>query len=643
MSALRKARLALQENTHDDDGDDSDDGDDAAAHSNPFDGLEVEEIVVSTKPKQQQQQKQKQQTHQKQREQQPKLKKAKQPTQPTQHTATQVKVDAPVQVVVDEPLTADQAEPSLLASKPELLAEMSSASAAAASSSSSSTSSLLVHERFLNADAELRRLFGSATIDAANAERASRVHPLDQDRARAQLIQRRGAAPTARPSLAALRARAFLLVRVQSSWPRAEPAVSMQLVSTEGGVKFFKLHYHRAYRKLQRRFFACVNTGDPSAVFSVLRTEPFHMASLLQLANLSVRASDMPNASEYIERLLHAFECVRHPDFSFSDGSSRLLYVHEENRCVLHAIFRYVGLLGRRGAVRAAFEFSKLLLNLDPSDPLAILVLLDHYALRAKQFGALECIYRDAALSSHRLDMLVNFRFSTALAAFLRRRKVDGVAVDADEADALLQGALRRFPHAVVELLSRNGKPTDADQVLQNPVFALDTTHLPSLQHLVTLFAERNHDLWRSSDVVKWVLQNAAVVAGEAKTGALAAEEALVDDEYDGAYNRFAHLALSDFSDQIDQLPEDVAAQLRNGARMFHNFRAVGARRVRVDPKMTCIELFFRTLLMCWRLPPNAPARDADDDDDDSDSDDGDKDALGGDGDDGDDDGDDDE
>jgi hypothetical protein len=98
-----------------------------------------------------------------------------------------------------------------------------------------------------------------------------------------------------------------------------------------------------------------------------------------------------------------------------------------------------------------------------------------------------------------------------------------------------------------------------------------------------------------------------------------------VDEHYDGDCNRFAHLTLTDFSDHIDQLPEDVAAQLRNGARMYANFRAVGPRRVRIDPRMTAIGLFLRTLLMPWLPTPNAPAVDSDDESSSDDGDDNDK------------------
>jgi hypothetical protein len=469
--------------------------------------------------------------------------------------------------------------------------------------------SLRVNDRSLNAETELRRLFGNATVDEAIAERtASRMHPNDP-RLRSQ-----------RPSLASVRSRIYCMVTVRAEWPKVDAHISMKLLKTQGDVSFFKLKWHRAYRKLQRLYFECVNSGDPNAVHAVLREEPFHMDSLLQLANLSVRASDMPNAADYCERVLYTFEAVRHESWTFDGNVPPALFARGESP-VHHAIFRYIHLLGRRGCQRTAFEYCKLLLTMDPSDPLAILALMDYFALRSKQFAALDRTANDVTLVHHQLDLLVNWSYSQALAAFRRRQANDSVR-DGPDADTLLQRALQTFPHAIVELLSRNGKAPDG--ALQHPHFALDTTHLPSLQHLVKLYAERNHDLWRGADILKWVLANAAVVLAQSQDdpATVRAREAIVDEHYDGDCNRFAHLTLTDFSDHIDQLPEDVAAQLRNGARMYANFRAVGPRRVRIDPRMTAIGLFLRTLLMPWLPTPNAPAVDSDDesssDDDDN-------------------------
>jgi hypothetical protein len=70
--------------------------------------------------------------------------------------------------------------------------------------------SLRVNDRSLNAETELRRLFGNATVDEAIAERtASRMHPNDP-RLRSQ-----------RPSLASVRSRIYCMVTVRAEWPKS--------------------------------------------------------------------------------------------------------------------------------------------------------------------------------------------------------------------------------------------------------------------------------------------------------------------------------------------------------------------------------------------------------------------------------------
>ncbi len=70
--------------------------------------------------------------------------------------------------------------------------------------------------------------------------------------------------------------------------------------------------------------------------------------------------------------------------------TGRLDYHRLENRIVYMTLYRHIQNLGRRGACRAALEFSKLLLAVSPdTDPMCVLLFIDHYALRAKEYAVL--------------------------------------------------------------------------------------------------------------------------------------------------------------------------------------------------------------------------------------------------------------
>lgn len=57
------------------------------------------------------------------------------------------------------------------------------------------------------------------------------------------------------------------------------------------------------------------------------------------------------------------------------------------NRTFGNCLVKYIDILGRKGCARTALEVCKFLLNLDPlNDPFGVLLRIDFYAIRAKEF-----------------------------------------------------------------------------------------------------------------------------------------------------------------------------------------------------------------------------------------------------------------
>ena len=57
------------------------------------------------------------------------------------------------------------------------------------------------------------------------------------------------------------------------------------------------------------------------------------------------------------------------------------------NRVLAECLIKYIDILGRKGCNRTAFEFCKFLLALDPlTDPYGVLLRLDFYTIRAKEY-----------------------------------------------------------------------------------------------------------------------------------------------------------------------------------------------------------------------------------------------------------------
>lgn len=101
---------------------------------------------------------------------------------------------------------------------------------------------------------------------------------------------------------------------------------------------------------------------------------------------------------------------------------------------------------------RTSLEFCKLLLSLDPDgDPLAVVLLIDFYALKAKEY---EWFIEFCELwdTSRNLTQLPNIAYSLALAHFRLGNK---------DADTLLEKALMMFPGVLMPLLEKCSIQTD--------------------------------------------------------------------------------------------------------------------------------------------------------------------------------------
>lgn len=126
-------------------------------------------------------------------------------------------------------------------------------------------------------------------------------------------------------------------------------------------------------------------------------------------------------ATEVIERALYALETYLHPCFSLTSGNCHLDYRYRENRAFFLLLFKYARGLEARACTRTAFEIAKLLWNLNPyMDPLAMVLVMDYYAIRAKQYSWLIDFYEEHN-KRRNLSQLPNMAYSYALALFLQQ------------------------------------------------------------------------------------------------------------------------------------------------------------------------------------------------------------------------------
>ncbi|KAF9416918.1 Transcription factor 25 [Podila epigama] len=336
---------------------------------------------------------------------------------------------------------------------------------------------LAVDTRFLDADAEMKKMFGARVVNS-------------------EIRDRRYAKATKKA----------LLAQPRGTWPvRKATGLSMEVVdSVEENVTTFKIVHSEWYQRTQLKFLGAVASYDPNNLVALLRESPFHIDSLLQLSEVSKHNGDNSLAGEFIEQALYAFEKSFHSLFNIASGSVRLSFMHVENRSFFLAIHRHIQFLGRRGCWRTAFEFNKLLLSLDPfRDELGALLSIDFYALKAQEYNYLKRLY-ERLKNNYHLDRLPNFVYSIAMAQF-HLESAEGK--DHAESSKLLQRAILLFPTAVPLLADQGGFSVDSE--MAHNVAFYPTKDLPNCLDLyIHLFVSRNFALWKEPEVISWLKTN---------------------------------------------------------------------------------------------------------------------------------------
>ena len=383
---------------------------------------------------------------------------------------------------------------------------------------------LLVHHKHLNPYNELKKIFGSKTIQAEQNNR--------RNRGRSGHLKK------------------TWLVSPRDTWPPINKSgLSMSLdhtIESTSNVQYFMYEHSPSYRQVQLKFLKAVESLNPESIVNVINAHSYHVDASLQLAELCKLSEDLAMAAEFTERALYCLECAFHPLFNVTTALCRLDYRKQQNRALFITLFKHLTFVGGRACYRTSLEFCKLLLSLDPEgDPLAVVLSLDHYALRAREY---EWFIEFCNLwdSTRNLTQLPNIAYSLALAHFhMGNRTV---------ASELLQNALIMFPGVLTALLDKCGIKTD-EQVQSHDFFnskaAVSTP--PALEKLQNLYVARSFCLWKEADLLPWLQENVHVVLTrvDSKDDYVKYCEVKRSKRYEGKLpkNILRHIILSDIKD----------------------------------------------------------------------------------------------
>lgn len=367
-----------------------------------------------------------------------------------------------------------------------------------------------IEPRYLNANNEMRRLFGNVVLenfdqpaDAGAGRRRDRNRQMID---LAQALTGRYSPASRGLSLGGVTQRKNVLMQGKDEWPRA-PSGGLGM-ETEGsystGETLYKLVHNTTYQDVQRQFELCVESMDPQRMIGHLQYNPYHISTLLQVSEIAKHQGDHAVSADLMERALFNIGRSVHSSFAkrLKDGEARLDFIHAENRELWLVGWRYISNLGMKGTWRTAYEWSKLLLSLDDSDPYCMKLLIDHLALRGREYAQFVEMCTQTRFSRDWED-LPNIQCSLVM-AYLRLNKPK-------ECREQLQRAMSRYPW----VFSRLAQELDLQHVPQAIWGKMPPTGSHEL--LMELYIARAKDLWNTPEAVALIMEVADSISGEAE------------------------------------------------------------------------------------------------------------------------------
>ncbi|PYH29675.1 transcriptional repressor TCF25 family protein [Aspergillus neoniger CBS 115656] len=365
---------------------------------------------------------------------------------------------------------------------------------------------LAIDPRCLNATNEMRKLFGNVVLENFDQDTGSGRR---RDRGRetldlGQALTGRYSPASRGQSLAGVTQRRNVLMQGRDEWPRSPSGgLGMELVEKlQNGSTMYKIVHNSSYTDVQRQFDMCVESMDPQRMIHLLQYNPYHISTLLQVSEIAKHQGDHAVSADLLERALFNIGRSAHSSFSnlVKQGQAKLDFVHMENRELWLVGWRYIANLGMKGTWRTAYEWAKLLLSLNETDPYCIRLLIDHLALRGREYAHFVDLCTQTRLSKE-WEALPNIQCSLAL-AYLRLNKPK-------ECREQLRRAMSRYPWVFCKM----AQELDIQPMPKRIWGKMPPTDAHEL--FTELYISRAKDLWNTPEAVSLIVEVADTLPDE--------------------------------------------------------------------------------------------------------------------------------
>lgn len=342
---------------------------------------------------------------------------------------------------------------------------------------------------------EMRGLFGNIALEDQSRTRTQPTRRRDQNLQGGVDLQTALSGRYNRASqgkeLGALAKRRNCFSQGKEEWPLATSGgLSMEALPVTTFSKHYNFVHNQQYKAANNEFRRAVESMQAEAMIGLLQTYPYHVSCLLQVSEIAKHQGDSSLSGDLLERALFTLGRSVHSSFpaAMREGISRLDFNKPANRELYLTVWRYIRNLEQRGTWKTAFEWSKVLLQLDTtSDPFGVTLMIDQMALRGRQHEQFLSLVSDSAYGpawSH----LPNICISKTL-ALLRASKPR-------EARQQLALAMHRYPYILSALAS-------AIEVSPMPKSIWGKIPSTDAEKLYTeLYVSRAKDLWNTPETI---------------------------------------------------------------------------------------------------------------------------------------------
>ncbi|KAI7976943.1 hypothetical protein EIK77_002064 [Talaromyces pinophilus] len=349
---------------------------------------------------------------------------------------------------------------------------------------------LAIEPKSLNAINEMRKLFGNVVLESFEEQNAGSGRRRERQREMIDLgkaLSGRYSPASRGQSLAGVTMRKNILMQGKDEWPRTTSGgLGMELVQRlPDGSSQYRIVHNKAYQDVQMQF-------DMS----------YHISTLLQVSEIAKHQSDHAVSADLLERSLFNIGRAAHSSFNtqLQEGKAKLDFMLTENRELWLTVWRYIANLGMKGTWRTAYEWAKLVLSLDIKDPYCIRLLIDHLALRGRQYEHFISLCTETVFKED-WESYPNIQCSLSL-AYLRLNKPK-------EARQQLRAAMARYPW----IFNRLAQELDVQPIPKRIWGKMPPAQSHEL--LAELYISRTKDLWNSPEVLALLVEIAETISEE--------------------------------------------------------------------------------------------------------------------------------